>query len=127
MPHLTLEYSANLEREGCFNELCQSLAAAMAALAYEDGKPVFPLAGTRILAYPAHAHAVAGQQEGRGFVYINLRITPGRDAATLERSGDAILASVSNHFASVSISIPYAVTFHMDEMTPAYEGRYLSH
>lgn len=127
MPHLTLEYTTNLEAEGRIDLLCQALAATMAELRHDDGKPVFPLAGTRVLAYPAAAHAVGGQHEGRGFVYARLRITPGRDAETLKRSGDAILKSVSDHFASVNVSFPYAVTFHMDEVTPAYEGRYLAH
>ena len=124
MPHLKIEYTGNLEEQGCFGQLCSALAATMAALSGPDGKPVFPLAGTRVLAYPAPAHAVADGSPGQGFIYMNLRVTPGRAPAVLETAGAALLACVRSHFEAITLPASFAVTLHIDEMTPAYEGRY---
>ena len=124
MPHLKIEYTGNLEPEGRFDLLCSSLAATIAALSYPDGKPVFPLAGTRVLAYPAPAHAVGDGAPGQGFIYMNLRVTPGRTPAVLDAAGAAMLATVRSHFEALTVAPTLAVTLHIDEITPAFEGRY---
>ena len=124
MPHLKIEYTANLEAQGRFEFLCGALAGTMASLADAHGKPVFPLAGTRVLAYPAPAHAVGDCTAGQGFIYMNLRVTPGRTAQVLEAAGAALLARVRAHFEALSLPVAFAVTLHIDEITPAFEGRY---
>ena len=124
MPHLKIEYTGNLEPEGRFDLLCRSLAATMAGLSDPAGKPVFPLAGTRVLAYPAPFHAVGDGAPGQAFIYMNLRVTPGRTPAVLEAAGTAMLATVRSHFAAMTLSPTFAVTLHIDEITPAFEGRY---
>ena len=126
MPHLKIEYTANLEAQGRFDVLCKALAGVMAHLADADGKPVFPLAGTRVLAYPAPAYAVADGTSGHGFIYMNLRVTPGRTAQTLAAAGAALLAQVRSHFELHTLCVAFAVTLHIDELTPAFEGRYRS-
>ena len=126
MPHLKIEYTANLEAQGQFDLLCGALAGVMASLADADGKPVFPLAGTRVLAYPSAAYAVGDGTTGQGFIYMNLRVTPGRTPQALEAAGAALLARVRTHFEVHTQSVVFAVTLHIDEVTPAFEGRYRS-
>jgi 5-carboxymethyl-2-hydroxymuconate isomerase len=118
MPHLRIDYSADLEAHARMDTLCKQLATTMASLEGPDGKDVFPKAGTRILAYPA-AHAA-----GHPFIYLNLRITPGRSADTLAVAGDALIDTVSRHFSSIACPIAFGLTLHIDEGVPVYEGRY---
>ena len=124
MPHLKIEYTANLEAQGRFELLCGALASTIASLADAHGKPVFPLAGTRVLAYPAPAHAVGDGTPGQGFIYMNLRVTPGRAPDVLDAAGAALLARVRAHFEAIALPVPFAVTLHIDEIAPAFEGRY---
>jgi 5-carboxymethyl-2-hydroxymuconate isomerase len=124
MPHLRIEYTGRLEPQLEMAALCQALAGTMAKLQDADGKPVFPLNGTRVLAYPAPHHAVAGGQEGHGFIYLNLRITPGRSAETLNMVGDALLATVRTHTHRLAIVSPVGITLHIDEGAPVYEGKH---
>lgn len=124
MPHLKIEYTANLDPAADMAGLCQQLAIAMAAMRDGEGKPVFPLNGTRVLAYPAPYHAVAGGQAGHGFVYLNLRITAGRTQAAVTAVGDRLLEVVKAHFAQTGIDTPVGITLHIDEGQQVYEGKH---
>jgi 5-carboxymethyl-2-hydroxymuconate isomerase len=124
MPHLKIEYTANLDPAARIAQLCQALAAGMAAQRDPEGRALFPLHGTRVLAYPAPFHAVADGQAGQGFVYMNLRITPGRAAELVKQAGDSLLSIVCTHFKRLECDVNYAVTLHIDEISPQFEGRY---
>lgn len=123
MPHLHIDYTANLEPDADMGRLCRDLAAAIAALSH-GGQSVFPLNGTRVLAYPAPFHAVADGAFEKGFVYLNLRITPGRSAAIVAIAGEALLAVVRAHFDRLGLSGAVGITLHIDEVAPAFEGRH---
>ena len=124
MPHLTIEYTANLEAAVDMGRLCTTLAATLVALRHDDGGPLFPLAGTRVMAWPAPHFAVADGQRGRAFIYLNLRITPGRSPATIQRAGDALLASCKAHLAPVFEAHAVGLTLQIDEGAPVYEGKH---
>ncbi|MDB5906883.1 MAG: 5-carboxymethyl-2-hydroxymuconate isomerase [Massilia sp.] len=124
MPHLKIDYSANLDEYADMAVLCRSLSAALAGLRDVPGQPLFPLAGTRVMAAPAPHHAVAGGRAGYAFVYLNLRITPGRDKALIAHAGAALLATVEEHFGALMRTRPIGITLHIDETAPAYEGKY---
>ena len=124
MPHLNIEYTANLDALTDMGELCNTLAATLAALRGEDGvSPLFPVAGTRVMAWPAPHFAVADGQPGRAFIYMNLLITPGRSEALKKRAGDALLAAASAHLDPVFAQHAVGLTLHIDEAAPAYEGK----
>ncbi len=124
MPHLRIDYTANLDPAAAMVDLCTALAAAMAGMRDSAGAPVFPLHGTRVLAYPAPCHSVADGDPGNAFVYLNLRITPGRSAALVDMAGAALLAVVHAHFEPLAMGPALSVTLHIDEVKAAYEGRY---
>ncbi len=58
----------------------------------DAGKPVYPIGGTRVLAYPAAHYAVADGKGDYAFVYLNVRMAAGRTEAVKKRIGDALLA-----------------------------------
>ncbi|MES3022336.1 MAG: 5-carboxymethyl-2-hydroxymuconate isomerase [Pseudomonadota bacterium] len=124
MPHLRIEYTANLDPQIRMGDLCAALAGAMASTVDSAGAPVFPLAGTRVLAYPAPCHAVADGDPGNAFVYLNLRVTPGRTDETIAHAGAALLAAVRAHIDGAGLGAPLAVTLHIDQVAASYEGRY---
>lgn len=123
MPHLKLEYSPNLEAHSDMQLLCAALGQALTRLQDEAGQPVFPLLGTRVFAYPARHQAVADGAEDRAFLYLNLRITPGRSVALLARVGDTLMDVVHAHCAALAGRLALRTTLHIDEARPAYEGK----
>lgn len=124
MPHLNIQYTANLDSLTDMNALCHTLAATLVALRDEDGVvPLFPVAGTRVMAWPAKHFAVANGRPDRAFIYLNLRITPGRSEAMKKRAGDAVLASASAHLDAVFAQHAVGMTLQIDEGAPVYEGK----
>jgi 5-carboxymethyl-2-hydroxymuconate isomerase len=124
MPHLNIQYTANLDALTDMGQLCNTLAATLVALRAEDGvAPLFPVAGTRVMAWPAPHFAVADGKPGRAFIYMNLLITPGRSEALKKRAGDALLAAASAHLDPVFEQHAVGLTLLIDEAAPVYEGK----
>lgn len=124
MPHLNIQYTANLDALTDMGEFCNTLAATLVALRGEDGaSPLFPVAGTRVMAWPAPHFAVADGKPGRAFIYLNLLIAPGRSEALKKRAGDALLAAAGTYLDAVFAQHAVGMTLHIDEAAPAYEGK----
>ena len=124
MPHLDIQYTANLDALADMGQLCKTLAASLVALRGEDGvAPLFPVAGTRVMAWPAPHFAVADGKHDRAFIYMNLLITPGRSEALKKRAGDALLAAASAHLDPVFAQHALGLTLQIDEGAPVYEGK----
>ena len=123
MPHLKIEYTGNIEAQADMGALCKILARTLVELEDGQGCAVFPFDGTRVLAYPAPHHAVADGEHDKAFVYLNLRITPGRSEALLKQAGEALLAQTRAHFEVLLASRPLRITLHIDEGSPVYEGK----
>ena len=123
MPHVVIQYTPNVETD--MNALCQKLLAVLVAQKDEGGGPLFPIGGTRVLAYPAQHYAVADGQPDRAFVYINARIATGRSERAKQASGDAMLACVQAHFADLFAARPIGITVQIDESPgQAYDGKH---
>lgn len=137
MPHLTILYTANLDRpvsEGGsdLGALCAALADTMIAQRDEQGQPVFPVGGVRVLAYPAaHYHVADGGAAGLAaggtgeyaFVYLNLRMGRGRSASVHEAVGAALDACVKQHFASLLATRHIGITLQIDEGPEVFNSR----
>ena len=53
MPHVTIQYTANLDPEAKMDALCASLAEVICAQRDAAGGRLYPIGGTRVLAYLA--------------------------------------------------------------------------
>ena len=124
MPHVTIQYTANLDPDANMGVLCAALAEVIRAQRDGDGKRVFPIGGTRVLAYPASIFAVADGAPDRAFVYINVRIAPGRAAPLVAAAGEALIAAVRSHFAVLFASRPVGMTLQIDEGAPAFDAKH---
>ncbi len=126
MPHLKIEYTANLDAHTDMQALCNALCRTLTQFQDDTGNSVFPLTGTRVLAYPAPYAAVADCADGRAFVYLQLRIAPGRPPALLDAVGQALLAQVDRRLGQIAGLRSIRATLQFDEGHPAYEGKWAS-
>ena len=123
MPHLDIQYSANLEADADMTGLCRTLTATLVGLRNDAGEPVFPLTGTRVMAWPAAHYAVADGAPDRAFIYLLLRIKPGRSDAIKKKAGDALLAAALAHLKPVFAQHAVGLTLEVDEGAHIYEGK----
>ena len=127
MPHLVILYTPNIELRTDLSALCRSLADTMLSLRDEAGKPVFPIGGTRVLAYPAAHYAVADGKGDYGFMYLNVRMATGRSEAVKKEVGDSLLAVVKQHVAPIFDQEPIGITLQVDESPgQVYDGKHSS-
>ena len=124
MPHVVIQYSANLEADANMGALCTMLAEIIVAQRDGAGARVFPIGGTRVLAYPTPHFAVADGAPDRAFVYLNVRIATGRERALVVAAGEALIAAVRSHFAAIFASRPIGITLQIDEGAPVFDAKH---
>ena len=123
MPHLVILYSGNLERDVDMSALCRALADTLVAQRGEQGAAVFPIGGTRVLAYPSAHHAVADGSGDHGFIYMTLRMAKGRSAAVHRQLGDALAATVRERLAPLLAHRHVGVTLQIDEGAEVFDAK----
>ncbi|MEO5846050.1 MAG: 5-carboxymethyl-2-hydroxymuconate isomerase [Caldimonas sp.] len=124
MPHVVIQYTTNIGREAAIGTLCKTLAEIVVAQRDGAGARVFPIGGTRVLAYPTPDFAVADGAADRAFVYLNVRIAPGRERALVVATGEALIAAVRAHFAEIFASRPVGITLQIDEGAPVFDAKH---
>ena len=100
MPHVTMEYSANLESQVDFDGLCRAIHATGIATG------LFELGAVRVRAIKCDHYAVADLLPQNSFIDTSIRIGLGRSQADKERLGEAINTTM-NAFLAVQLSQPY--------------------
>lgn len=113
MPHIVIEYSANLETRIALRELVQK--AHEAALA----SGVFEVGGLRTRCARRDVYRIADGHPDNSFVAVNVRIGHGRDEATRHRAGKMIFEAVCAHLAPVYATTPMGITLDVAEIDPA--------
>ena len=79
MPHITIDYTANLEAEITQSGLVDTLHQAAI------GTGIFPLWGIRTLAQPHTDYRVAGGEAGNGFIKVARGRAQELDVAAIQR------------------------------------------
>jgi 5-carboxymethyl-2-hydroxymuconate isomerase len=92
MPHLTLEYSANLESAADLNRLCKLLASTL------QKTNLFELGAIRVRAYRAEAFVVADDLPQNAFLDASLRVGVGRSLEDKKRVGEELMAAMVEFF-----------------------------
>jgi 5-carboxymethyl-2-hydroxymuconate isomerase len=123
MPHLTIQYTANLDPDARMDALCATLAEVICAQR-DGGARLYPIGGTRVLAYPAQTFAVGDGAPDRAFVYLNVRIAPGRAPERVKATGEALIAAVRTHFETLFASRPLGITLQIDEGAPVFDVKH---
>lgn len=111
MPHLVLDYSANLEDMVDIQGLCHRLRDAMVET------DVFPLGGIRIRALPCEAYVIADGDPAYAYLHMTLRMGHGRDEATRVRVAKH-LSSAAEAFIRPTLKGPFALSLDLGELDP---------
>ena len=112
MPHLSIEYSENLEQRVDFSTLCELLRRT----AIDTG--IFPVLGIRVRAYPCRHYAIADGAPDRGFIDISVRLRGGRPLAARKQATEAIFAAAKDHLDPVLSTFPMALSMEMRNIDP---------
>lgn len=112
MPHVLVEYSANLDAQVDFPWFLTTLRNAALATG------IFPLGGIRLRAYKADHYVVADGASENAFVAITLRVGHGRDFDTRRSAADAIFATVCQELDGLYNRIPLGISLEMQEIAP---------
>ncbi|WNC92191.1 5-carboxymethyl-2-hydroxymuconate Delta-isomerase [Paraburkholderia sp. FT54] len=118
MPHLTLEYSANLAGEASIGQLCHALAQCLDAQR-ENEQRVYPLGGIRVRALRCEQYCIADGRADAAFLHANLKIGAGRSEAAKKATGAALFALIKQHFATEFEQHGLALSLEINEFSEA--------
>lgn len=110
MPHITLEYSANLEPALDMHALCVALKDAAAATG------VFPAAGIRVRAIACTHSVIVDGDPRHGFIDIHVRLRAGRTDQAKTDATDALFAAASAFTASHMAAHPFMLSLEMRDI-----------
>lgn len=110
MPHLTIEYSANLDGRADLDALC----AALLETVLETG--LFEAGAVRVRALRADHYAIADRLPKNAFVDLSFRIGKGRSADEKKRAGEAIFATASSLLAPLFETPHFALSLEIREI-----------
>ncbi|MBX5185527.1 MULTISPECIES: 5-carboxymethyl-2-hydroxymuconate Delta-isomerase [unclassified Rhizobium] len=110
MPHLTIEYSANLDDRADIGALCETLLKTV----LETG--LFELGAVRVRALRADHYAIADQLPENAFVDLNFRIGKGRTAEEKKRTGEAIFAAAADVLGPLFETPHFALSLEIREI-----------
>jgi 5-carboxymethyl-2-hydroxymuconate isomerase len=112
MPHIILDYSANLEERLDIAGLCRVLRDA----AVETG--VLPLAGLRVRATACTHVVIADGNPEHAFLDISVRLRAGRSPEDKARATALIFAAAESFCAEVLERSSFALSFEMRDIDP---------
>ncbi len=119
MPHIIVEYTANLGPAARIPELLASINGTILAQRDEAGAPVYPIGGVRSRAIALEEFCVADGGDDYAFVHVTLKIGAGRSEAVERRTGDAVFAAVKAHFAELYATRPLALSLELARFSEA--------
>lgn len=118
MPHLTLEYSANIRSLVDGSGLCRKLAQTLSQYRV-DGCPVYAVGGVRVRAHCTNEYFIADGSPDAAFVHATLQVGSGRAEDVLQATGDALFEVIEGHFATALASRGLALSLAIQEFAEA--------
>lgn len=112
MPHLSIEYSANLEQTVDISALCEHLRRAAAEI------DTFPLAGLRVRALRADYYAIADGDPKHGFIDVSVRLRAGRPQQVKEAATQTLFAAAQAFLAPYMAAHSLALSLEMRDIDP---------
>lgn len=112
MPHMIVEYSANIEDEiGT-----ETLFASMCDVGVETG--VFVRSGIRVRGECRPRVHIADGHPDNAFVHTTLRVGHGREEAALKAAGDRIYQVICDHLAELAKTRALNISMEIQEIHP---------
>lgn len=110
MPHVIVEYSANLEPAMDIRDLLRNLHEAALATG------LFDVDGIRSRAVRRDIFRVADGNPANGFVHVTARIGQGRPADARENLGKSLLATTERALAGILSAEPVSLAVEVQEI-----------
>jgi len=112
VPHLIVEYSANVEERLDVDGLLDKLHAA----ALVTG--IFPKGGLRVRAFRADHYRIADLDPDNAYVHVTAIVGHGRPLDIRERASQQLFECIKLHLAELFEAAPLAISFNMQEFDP---------
>lgn len=107
MPHIIVEYSANLEAAADLPGLCDRLRVTAAGL------DIFPLTGVRVRALRCDTYSIADGDPENGFIDISVRLREGRPLEARKAATAALFAAAETHLDALLAARPVMLSLEM--------------
>ena len=117
MPHLTVEYSGNLERLTDMGALCHALHTSMMA------SGLFELGAIRVRARACPHYTVADLLPENAFADLILRIGTGRSEDEKKTLGQALMRAAEAHFALQLATPHFALSLEVQEISAPFSWK----
>lgn len=112
MPHISIEYSDNLNEHMDMSELCELMRQS----AIQTG--LFPLAGIRVRAIACDHYAIADGHSDRYFIDIAVRLRAGRPLDKRKEATALLFETAQTHLSKLLASMPLALSMEMRDIDP---------
>jgi len=113
MPHLIVEYSANLEDQLDLDRLMVKLRDCAVA------SGVFPLGGIRVRGARRDRYLIADGDPDNGFVHVTARIGHGRPLAVRKKVAASLFEVLCGHLDPLFAQRGVGLSFEIQEIDPA--------
>ena len=117
MPHIQIDYSANLENRLDVAGLCRVLRDAAVATG------ILPLAGIRVRALRADHVVIADGNPDHAFLDISVRLRGGRSAAAKAEATALIFASAERYCTEVMATSSFMLSLEMRDIDPEFSPK----
>jgi len=113
MPHLMIDYSANVEPDVDMSAFCETLRAVAASI------DAFPLAGVKVRAVRVDHYAIADGNGTHGFIDISVRIREGRDMETKQHAAQKIFDAANEFVGDIMLRRSLALSLELRDIDAA--------
>ncbi|MFK7858350.1 MAG: hypothetical protein AB8B64_06010 [Granulosicoccus sp.] len=112
MPHINIEYSANIEVHTDISALCDVLRQAAADI------EAFPMPGLRVRAFRADHYSIADGNPKHGFIDISVRLRAGRALAIKKDAVQILFDAARGFLEPVMAQHSLALSLEMRDIDP---------
>ena len=112
MPHIVIEYTANLASVARLPILLKTVNEVL--IAQDD---VFPTGGIRSRAIRLDDYRMADGEADDAFVHVTLKIGSGRSEAVKKQTCDALFEAIKAHFAELYATRYLALSMELSEFS----------
>ena len=112
MPHIILEYSANLENAVDLQALCDQIRTAAADI------PAFPMPGIRVRAHRVDFCSIADGDPKHGFIDISVRLRAGRPDNVKKAATQALFEAARAFLEPALTEHSIALSLEMRDIDP---------
>lgn len=117
LPHLTIEYSANMDARVDMGGLCELVHSTL----LDTGS--FEIGAIRVRAIRCQYYAVGDRLPENGFIDMSLRMGAGRSQADRKRAGEAVFSAVAERLSELFGTRDFALSLEVREIDPELSWR----